>query len=314
MPLPDDRPPRVSVVMPVYNTERFVAEAVASVLRSRLTDLELIVIDDGCTDRSIAEVQRAAAGDARVRVVAGAHAGIAAARNVALGAARGEFIANLDADDAMYPDRLTRQVAYLDRHPECVAVGSRALVVNASGDPIRVGVRWFSHEEIDRAHLEGRGGAIWNPTATFRTAAARAIGGYNDHLTRTGEDHDLWLRLAETGRVVNLPQVLTRYRMHDANASLSSADRERRHAVTAGILGAACARRRMGDRQPVRVEAPPLPGWQRRTNAALLHYFSGRRRRAVLPALAAVALAPASPVAREALRVILAGPAPAWRA
>src|SRR4051812_32841029 len=108
--------PRVSVVMPVYNGERFIAESVRSVLASDLTDLELLVLDDGSTDGSVAAANAAAAGDPRVRIVTLPHGGVAAARNTGLHEARAPLIANLDADDVMFPHRLSRQLAFLDAH------------------------------------------------------------------------------------------------------------------------------------------------------------------------------------------------------
>jgi glycosyltransferase involved in cell wall biosynthesis len=304
--------PRVSVVMPVFNGERFIAEAVGSVLASQFEDLELLVLlDDGTTDGSAAAAARAADGDSRVRLIDHPHAAPSVARNIGLREARGEFVANLDCDDAMFPERLIRQVAYLDSHPECVAVGSRALIVDVENRPVRMGVRAFSHEEIDRAHLEGRGGTIMNPTATFRREPALAIGGYAADLLTTGEDHDFWLRLAEVGRLVNLPDVLIRYRIHDRNASIGATNRERRLAVTMEILNRAFARRRITDRQPVKQKAPSVRVWERWADRALLRYFSGDRIGAAVVALVAVALRPDAPATRAALRTVLRG-SPRW--
>jgi glycosyltransferase involved in cell wall biosynthesis len=305
--------PRVSVVMPVYNGERFLADAVQSVLASDFTDFELLVlVDGGSSDGSAAEAARLAATDPRVRVVEHPHAAPSIARNIGLHEARGEFVANLDSDDAMFPERLGCQVAYLDRHPEYVAVGSRALIVDANDQPVRIGVRTYAHEAIDRAHLDGRGGTIMNPTATFRRAAALAIGGYSADLLTTGEDHDFWLRLAEVGRLVNMPAVLTRNRIHDRNASIGGTNNERRLAVTLEILGRAFARRGITDRQPAKRKAPPTRSWERWCDRALMRYFTGNRRSAAVAALVAVALQPTAPAARSALRTVLRGPS-RWR-
>ena len=302
--------PRVSVVMPVYNGEPFIAESVRSVLASELADLELLVLDDGSTDRSVAVAREAAAGDARLRIVSLPHGGVAAARNAGLREARAPLIANLDADDVMLPQRLTKQLAFLDAHPEYVAIGSRALVIDAHGIPKRVGVRLFTHEEIDRAHMEGRGGAVWNPTMTFRKDVALRVGGYLDGLHTTGEDHDLWLRMAEVGRLANLPDVLVRYRIHGRNVSLSSADRERRLAVTLETLGRAFARRGITDRTPAKIAAPAAGLAERLRDAALLRFFSGERGRAMLLALPACVLQPTSPATWAAARAILREPKP----
>jgi glycosyltransferase involved in cell wall biosynthesis len=301
--------PRVSVVMPVFNGERFIEEAVESVLASDFPDFELLLlIDAGCTDRSGAAAERAAAGDPRVRIVHHPHVTPAVARNIGLEQARGEFVANLDCDDAMFPERLSRQVAYLDSHPECVAVGSRALIVDAENRPVRMGVRAYTHEEIDGAHLDGRGGTIMNPTATFRRAAALSIEGYSAHLLTTGEDHDFWLRLAEVGRLVNLPDVLIRYRIHDSNASIGATNRDRRLAVTMEILSRAFARRGITDRAPAKLKAPPMRAWERWTDRALMRHYRGDRIGALASALVGVALGPGAPAARVALSSALRSP------
>lgn len=298
--------------MPVYDGERYIGEAVASVLGSGFRDLELLVLDDGSRDESAVVAARAAAGDTRLRVVRLPHGGVAAARNAGLREARGELIANLDADDAMFPERLGRQVAYLDAHPACVAVGTRALVVDAAGRPVRVGVRLFSHEEIDGAHMEGRGGAIWNPTAMFRKQAALDVGGYSPHLHSTGEDHDLWLRMAEVGRLVNIPDVLTRYRAHDANVSLAASDKDRRLAVTLETLSRTFQRRGIVGRAPAKGSAPSSRRGERLADAALLRYFQGDRPGALVRAMVACIVNPSAPATRGALRTILHAAPPRW--
>jgi glycosyltransferase involved in cell wall biosynthesis len=298
--------------MPVFNGERFIAEAIGSVLASRYEDFELLVLlDDGTTDGSAAAAERASDGDPRVRLIDHPHAAPSVARNIGLEAARGELIANLDSDDAMLPERLERQVAYLDSHPECVAVGSRALIVDGDNRPVRVGVRAFSHEEIDGAHLDGRGGTIMNPTATFRREAALSIGGYSADLLTTGEDHDLWLRMAEVGRLANMPDVLIRYRIHGTNASIGATSRERRQAVTMEILSRTFARRGITDRQPVKRKAPPVRVWERWSDRALLRYYAGDRIGAGAAALVGVMLKPGAPMTRAALGAVLGGP-PSW--
>lgn len=305
--------PRVSVVMPVYNGERFIAEAVSSVLASELREFELLILDDGSTDASAAIATRVAAGDPRVRIIALAHGGIAATRNAGLEHARADFMANLDADDAMFPHRLTRQLAYLDAHPECAAVGSRSVVVDAESKPVGIVGRYFSHEDIDRCLLAGNGGAIGNDSAMIRKQAALAAGGYAVQLQATGEDHDMWLRLAEAGRLVCLPEVLNRYRIHQTNASRGEGSKERRLPVTLDNLARAFARRGIADRQPRK--APPVPmtrgEWWR--DRALLRYYSGDRRGAVVQVLATASLHPRTPGIASTVRAILGSAPPRWR-
>ena len=304
--------PRVSVVMPVYNGERFIAEAVSSVLASELREFELLILDDGSTDASAAIATRVTDGDPRVRIIALAHGGIAATRNAGLEHARADLIANLDADDAMFPHRLTRQSAYLDAHPECIAVGSRSVVVDAESKPVGIAGRYFSHEDIDRSLLDGNGGAIGNDTAMIRKQAALAAGGYAVHLQATGEDHDMWLRLAETGRLFCLPEVLSRYRIHQTNASLGKGSRERRLPVTLDNLARAFARRGITDRQPRKATSIPMSRGERWRDRALLRFYSGDRRGAAAQVFATVALHPRTPGIASTVRAILGSAPPRW--
>jgi glycosyltransferase involved in cell wall biosynthesis len=303
--------PRVSVVMPMFNARRYVADSVASVLASDFRDLELLLLDDGSTDGSVEIAREAAAGDDRVRIFLLAHGGVGAARNAGLTHARGEFIANLDADDIMLPARLSRQIAYLDRNPGCVAVGSRALVITATGSPVRIVGRLFSHQAIDEAHLDGRPGAMLNPTATFRRQAALDVGGYATHLRTTGEDHDLWLRLAEVGLLANLPDVLIRYRVHDGNTSLGRATADRRRSTTLATVERAFERRGIADRRAERGTWPAPRASERLADTALLHFYRGRRRQAFLPAIAAWLLSPFSLPVRSTLRTVVSEGSPA---
>jgi glycosyltransferase involved in cell wall biosynthesis len=304
--------PRVSVVMPVYNGERFIAEAVRSVLASDFRDYELLILDDGSTDRSLAVARQIAGDDARVRIIELPHGGIAATRNAGLEHARADYIANLDSDDAMFPHRLGLQVAYLDAHPECVAVGSRSVVVDADSKPVGMGGRYFTHEDIDRSLLAGNGGAIGNDTAMIRKKAAVAVGGYAPQLRTSGEDHDMWLRLAEAGRLVCLPDVLNRYRIHQSNASLGEGSKERRLPVTLDNLARAFARRGINGRQPVKVPPTPMSAGEKARDKALTQYYLGDRRGATIRILATAVAHPRTQGMANAMRTIIGGAPPAW--
>jgi len=304
--------PRVSVVMPVYNGERFIAEAMKSVLSSEFRDWELLVLDDGSTDRSVAVARRVADGDARVRVMELPHAGIAATRNAGLAHARAEYIANLDSDDAMFPHRLALQVAYLDAHPECVAVSSRSVVVDEHSKPIGMVGRYFTHEDIDRSLLDGNGGAIGNDSAMIRRRVALAVGGYAPQLQTSGEDHDMWLRLAEAGRLVCLPDVLNRYRVHQANASLGEGSKERRLPVTIDNLSRAFGRRGITGRVPQKMPALPMSAGEKARDRALTMYYKNDRAGATLRILIAAAVHPRTPGLSSAVRTIIGNAPPTW--
>src|SRR5689334_11102780 len=121
--------PRVTVVTPVYNGAAFLREAIDSILQQTFTDFEYLIIDDGSTDATPDLLREAARVDGRIRVVTREAAGVAVARNTGLSLARADLIAHQDADDLSLPDRLARQVAFLDAHPEVVMVGTFARVI-----------------------------------------------------------------------------------------------------------------------------------------------------------------------------------------
>lgn len=213
--------------MPVYNAERFVAEAVASILGQTFDDFELLVLDDGSQDRSLAAVEAACAGDPRVRIIRSSHAGLVARLREGIAEARAEFLARQDADDLSRPDRFARQVDYLQRHPECSALSAGTLLVDPDGRPIRERPAPRDHAAIESRLLSGRGDAIVHSAAMFRRADLIAAGGYRPE-TEPAEDVDLYLRLAERGRLANLPEILLHVRQHVTRVSNRRAGDQRR--------------------------------------------------------------------------------------
>ncbi len=204
--------PPISVCLPVYNAERYIAEAVESILGQTFGDFEFLIIDDGSTDGSRRILERYAAGDPRIRLVSRPNGGLVSALNELLGMARGEFIARMDADDIALPERFERQIAYLRDHGDVVALGTQILLIDPRGAPLTEMPLDLEHEDIDRAHLNGVT-VLCHPTILARTASVLGVGGYRPGYF-PGEDIDLWLRLAEVGRLANLPEILVKYRQH----------------------------------------------------------------------------------------------------
>jgi glycosyltransferase involved in cell wall biosynthesis len=214
--------PRVSVVMPVFQAERFLAEAVRSILLQTYADFELLVFDDGSGDRSRAILREFAAADARIRLFEETHAGYVTWLNRGLELAHGEFVARMDADDVSLPERFERQVRFLDAHPDVVALGTHALFIDSDGDPIAPTEKPLDHDEIDRQHIAPgcQGAMITHPSAMLRRAAALAAGGYRPEAVLV-DDLDLFLRMAERGHLANLADVLLHYRIHPDSLGVS---------------------------------------------------------------------------------------------
>jgi glycosyltransferase involved in cell wall biosynthesis len=205
--------PAISVVMPVRDGGVYLAAAVESILAQDFGDFEFVIVDDGSTDQTPAALALYAARDPRIRLFRQNGVGIVGALNYGMAQTRADLIARMDADDVALPPRLGRQFHYLHDHPDCVALGSRILLIDADGWPIRQMCEEQTHAEIDATNLRGGGAAINHPAVMFRTAAFRSLGGYRQEMIYA-EDLDLWLRMAEIGRLHNLPQVLLHYRMH----------------------------------------------------------------------------------------------------
>jgi glycosyltransferase involved in cell wall biosynthesis len=224
--------PQISVLMPVYQAERYLEEAVESILAQSFDDFELLALDDGSTDASPQILAALATRDDRIRVHAAPHSGLVNRLNEGLTQARGIYIARMDADDISYPERFERQIAYLESHPECVAVGTAVDEIDPDGRPIRPLDIRPGHEEIESRLLQGDGGAVIHASALYRADALRGVGGYSDGLDG-GEDIDLHLRLAESGRLANLPDRLFLYRKNLASVTFSKRIDVRRNQTTA---------------------------------------------------------------------------------
>lgn len=203
--------PELSVLMPVRDGARWLGEAVGSVLAQNFRDFELIVIDDGSTDATPSLLADFVAKDPRIVVIRQAPSGVVGALNAGLAAARAPLIARLDADDVAEPQRFQEQIDAMRRDPMLVLLGSWARDIDADGR-----VTGMRRPEIDPDELERRletGNPMIHPSVMFRTAAARAVGGYRAPFA-AAEDFDLWLRLVVHGRIANLPRELIRYRVH----------------------------------------------------------------------------------------------------
>jgi glycosyltransferase involved in cell wall biosynthesis len=209
--------PLLSVLMPVYNAQQFVAAAIESILNQSFTDFELLIIDDGSTDRSLSILQRYAVQDSRIRLRSRPNQGFVKTLNELLTQASGELIARMDADDVALPDRFARQVAFLQRYPQVVCVGGAQDWIDEAGRLLRHNHEAEQDSDIQEKLLRGQT-AINHPSALMRRSALLQVGGY-DELMYPAEDLDLWLRLGEIGALANLPDTVLKYRQHDRSIS-----------------------------------------------------------------------------------------------
>jgi hypothetical protein len=230
--------------MPVLNGERWLDEAVESVLRQTLRNIELIAVDDGSSDGSRSILDRFARRDSRVTVIANtSNRGVAEALNVGWRAARSSYIARLDADDVALPDRLARQVEFLDTHSSVAAVGGAAVIIDADGRRLST-VAFPTSSRAVRRTLPHRN-CLAHPAVTLRKSALERMSGYRiDHV----EDYDLWLRLSERFDLANLPEVVILYRQHTRQVSLVALEEQSKRLLA---VRAAARARRAGSADPL---------------------------------------------------------------
>ncbi|NET11036.1 MAG: glycosyltransferase [Merismopedia sp. SIO2A8] len=220
--------PTVSVLMPIYNAETYLVEALNSILTQTFDDFELIAINDGSTDSSEAILNSFAEQDNRIKMISRPNKGLIMSLNEGLQSAHGTYIARMDADDIAFPERFAKQVAFLDQHPDCVVVGSRVILIDSDGLLICPFAKETEHDKIDGALMAGQGGAICHPAAMIRRTALEQVNGYREQFTHC-EDRDLFLRLAEIGQLANLPDTLLKYRMHSKSVGNSSRETQQRN-------------------------------------------------------------------------------------
>lgn len=229
--------PDVTVLMPVYNGEPFLSEAIDSILGQSLQDLELLVIDDGSTDRSGEIIESYAARDSRVRLLRNpCNQGLIRTLNQGITECRGRYIARMDADDRCHPQRLKRQRDYLDAHPEVAVLGTQYRLIDERNrvlpqsarlpvDPVAVRWRMFF------------GCAVAHGTIMIRPETYRLLGSYDESFVAS-EDYELWLRGDGRIKIANLNMVLYDVRSHGTSVTrtqwqLTGANSER--AVTMAL-------------------------------------------------------------------------------
>lgn len=209
--------PIVSVVMSVFNGERFLREAVESILQQSFREFEFIIIDDGSTDHSATILDSYHTDDARVKVYRKKHSGLVESLNQGCWLAQSKYIARMDADDIARKDRLERQVAFMDAHPEIGVLGGAVEWIDASGNSLGTHRYPAEDHQIKASLLDGC--ALWHPTVVLRREAFVFAGGYRS-VAVDAEDYDLWLRIADRFQLANLETVVLNYRIHPSQVSI----------------------------------------------------------------------------------------------
>jgi glycosyltransferase involved in cell wall biosynthesis len=203
--------PRVTVLMPVYNGERYVHEAISSILNQTFQDFELLIVNDGSTDNSINIID--SFNDKRIRVIHNeANIKLIATLNKGLSLAKGQYIARMDCDDISLPKRLEKQFIFMESNPDVAMVGSWIKVVNEYGGLTR-SIKYLTPAEYISSVLLFAN-CFAHPSIFIRSSSLQE-NRYLDSFLHA-EDYDLWVRLASCYKVSNLQQFLVKYREHAA--------------------------------------------------------------------------------------------------
>lgn len=214
------------MLMACYNAERWLVAALESVIEQSFYDIEILVVNDGSSDGTSEILRFYAEKDSRIIVIDKKNTGLADSLNCGIGVARGRWIARLDADDVCERRRLEKQQAYVSTHPGTVLLGSGSIEIDEVGTPRRVCKYPQGHRGLV-SRLEKWGGFFPHSSALFRLDVVQAMGGYRSELLRA-EDWDLWLRLAERGKLACLPEPLVRIRRHGTQISRDAGGRQSR--------------------------------------------------------------------------------------
>lgn len=220
--------PLVSIVMPVYNDEDYVAAAIESILAQTFTDFELIIVDDGSQDRSPQIAREHMNRDGRIRLIElERNQGETVARNIGIAAATGDFVAGMDSDDISLPERLQKQVSFLHVNKHIGAVGVHAKVVDADLQllfhkrPPQVHANLMLHQFIE-------GYPFVSASVMFRRPLLQAVGGYDESMGNyAGADMDMMMRLMGRTRFANIAEGLYLYRMHRQPTATAQSERKR---------------------------------------------------------------------------------------
>jgi hypothetical protein len=231
--------------MSVFNGDRYLPDAVDSILKQSVRDFEFIIIDDGSTDATPTILNSYCKGESRMRVYYQENRGQVDALNRGCALARGKYIARMDADDVAVRDRLKWQVEFMESHSQVGLVGGAVEFIDSSGRILRTARQPVGDRDIRRALLDRN--VFWHPTAVFRREVFASLGGYRNVLA-PAEDYDLWLRIADCSRVANLEEVLLKYRLHPQQLSVQ---RCRQQALGAAAARAAAMVRQRGRRDPL---------------------------------------------------------------
>lgn len=217
-------PPKISVIIPIYNAEQHLQQALDSISRQTYKNIEIIALDDGSTDNSLEILKKHQVSDQRLIIVSRENRGLGATLNELISLSNSEYIARMDADDICHPDRLEKQIHHILNNPDCVIVGGQIEFLIGE-EKIKALTMPTSHEEIRQELLKGRF-PLCHPAILFKKSAAEKAGFYR--ISGAGEDLDFFLRITEIGNSYNLETTALSYRIQESSLSMRKSSELRR--------------------------------------------------------------------------------------
>ncbi|MFB3389191.1 glycosyltransferase [Flavobacterium sp. LAR06] len=214
---------KLSVILPIYNAQQYVSEAIQSILDQTYKDFELILINDGSTDNSIEIIKTFK--DPRIVLIDQVNKGLAASLNHGLAVSKGKYIARMDADDIAYPTRFEVQMSYLVKNPEFKLVGSAVEVIDKEGKTLCIDAPYTGNAFLKK-FMNKVGNPFKHPTVIFDRDVVLDLGGYNETIGKYFEDYFLWVKIAKYHKVEILNEVLLKYRITPGSIMSSIKNKE----------------------------------------------------------------------------------------
>ncbi|WP_165930007.1 glycosyltransferase family 2 protein [Flavobacterium caseinilyticum] len=218
--------PQITVLLPVYNCELYVQTAVQSILNQTYTDFEFLIIDDASTDATVALIKKLE--DSRIQLIEKPiNSGYTNSLNYGLQMAKGKYIARMDGDDISFPERFSKQIAYLETHPDVVVCGTtykiigndKLIALPENHEAIKLGLLW--------------GNCISHPSVMIRKKILDEYSIQYNTSKEPAEDYDMWVRLLSVGKLHNLQEVLLEYRLYGNQVSRKRAEDQKKNDVLA---------------------------------------------------------------------------------
>lgn len=212
--------PKISVLLPVYNCELYIREAVDSILNQTYTDFELLIIDDASSDRTVSLIE--SYNDSRIELIEKTlNTGYTNSLNLGLQLAKGKYIARMDGDDICLPERFAKQISFLEANSDVIVCGSWFSLIGSD----RIVKVPESHEDIKVALLKGN--CFAHPSVMIRKQSLEMFSIVYDVSKEPAEDYDLWARLVTKGKLYNLQEVLLDYRTHSNQVTKKHSDKQK---------------------------------------------------------------------------------------